>query len=91
MSRYRYLLSTIKKDKKDRYHALDVMRLLRDECELSDQLLSEIRRLKEVIERANAIIIAQRENRKQPKCKPKPISMRAPAVIKRSVRAALAR
>ena len=89
--RYRYLLSTIPRDHKKRYKTVDVLSLLKRECERSAGLLDEIEKHKQIIARANEMIIAEREGRKAPKCKLKPTSMRSPAVVKRSVRAALAR
>lgn len=91
MDRYRYLLSTLKRDKKNRFHTIDVMKLLRKECERSEELIDEIHKLKAIIERANAMIIAQREGRREPKCKVKSTTHRTPAVVMRSVKAALAR
>lgn len=89
--RYRYLLSLIPKDWTKEKKASAVRMLLDQECRRCVELMDEVEKQKKIIARANEMIIAEREGRKAPKCKPKPKTHRSPAVIKRSVRAALAR
>jgi hypothetical protein len=89
--RYRDLLDTIPKDWTKEEKTSAVLLFLDQECRKNVELLIKIDKQKKIIARANAIIAAEREGRKFQKCKPKPKSMRSPAVVKRSVRAAIAR
>ena len=90
-ARYSYLLGLIPKNWTKEKKASAVRTLLEEECIRCVELMDEVKKQKEVIARGNAMIMAERENRKAPKCKAKPTSMRSPAVIKRSIKAALAR
>jgi hypothetical protein len=79
--RYKQILASLPTDTKGNFLVIDLMKALRSEC-------SRVETLQETLAMYNRGALDVRDGKKN-KCKTK--SMRSPAVIKRSVKAVLAR